>query len=323
MPLARGIDSFVGFGGEATYGTKGTIDMWLKIVSENLRHTKEMFVSESIAPEWDENIYYSHGKNEGSLVVEQTYTGTELLWHGILGTYAYSVDTPVAGVNRHHFSYVHSTNSFPPGISMEMVRGVGGSDEVSYLGMFPMKATIEFAPGQLMKTTFDMVGQGTDRGAPTAHTLPADNFIIPSHVTSLQVDGASMTVLSGTIEIEVTRATDRAHYGDVLYKEPVIIGRPTGAVSLECEFSSETGEDSNAWLEAFEDETELNGAIIHHEGNILTGATPEAFTITGTKLWVTEATPATSGHDVTKVSVKGRVTDGFSITMVNQTTEVS
>lgn len=323
MPLAKGIGSHIGFGGEVTYGTKGAIDLFYKVVSENLRHVKEMFVSESLDANWDDNIYYSHGKNEGSIVFEQGYTGLELFWHAILGTYVFAADTPVTDVNQHTFSYVHSTNVFPVGLSIEAIRGIGGTDEVSYLGMFPTKATVEFAPGQLMRTTFDMVGQGTARAAATAHTFPADNFVVPNQKTSLAVGGTEITILSGSIEIEVNRATDREHYGESLFKEPVIIGRPTGAISLECEFSSEAGADTNAFLEAFEDETELATPTIVHTGNIIEGSTPEKLTITGLKLWVTEATPATTGFDVTKVTVNGRITEGFFVTMDNKTLQVT
>ena len=323
MSLAKGILSHTGFGGEATYGTKGAIDLFYRVLTENLRHVKDPFVSESLNPDWNDFIYYGQGKNEGSIVYEQGYTGLELLWHSLLGTYGYTADSPIATVNTHVFTYNPTTNAFPVGISIEAIRGIGGTKEVSYLGMKTMKATIEFTPGQLMRVTFDMAGQGFSRSAATSPSFPTDNFIVPNQKTVLNVGGSVLTVLSGSIEVEVILATDREHYGEILYKEPVIIGRPTGAISLECEYNDGTGADSDALMQAYEDETELNGCTLTHEGAILTGATKESFSVTGTKLWITEATPATTGFDITKVSVNGRIANGFSATMINQTAQVT
>jgi len=323
MSIGKGISSHIGFGGEVTYGTKGAIDLFYRVLTENLRHVKETFVSESLNPDWNDFIYYGQGKNEGSIVFEQGYTGLELFWHSLLGTYTYSVDTPVAGVNSHAFAYDPTTNAFPVGMSIEAIRGIAGTKEMSYLGMKTMKATIEFTPGQLMRTTFDMVGSGYSRGAATAATFPTDNFIVPNQKTTLTVNGTALTVLSGSIEVEVILADSREHYGELFFKEPIIIGRPTGAVTLECEYSDGTGADSDALMQAYQDETELTGPVLTHEGAILTGVTKESFSVAGTKLWITEAAPATTGFDITNISINGRIANGFTATMINATTQVT
>ena len=323
MSIGKGISSHIGFGGEVTYGTKGAIDLFYRVLTENLRHVKETFVSESLNPDWNDFIYYGQGKNEGSIVFEQGYTGLELFWHSLLGNYAYTVDDPVAGANTHVFTYKPDTNVFPVGMSIEAIRGIGTTKEMSYLGMKTMKATVEFTPGQLMRTTFDMVGSGYSRSAATAATFPTDNFIVPNQKTILQVDGVTLTVLSGSIEVEVILADSREHYGELFFKEPIIIGRPTGAVNLECEYSDGTGADSDALMQAYQDETELSVVQLSHEGAIITGATKERFSLNGTKLWITEATPATTGFDITNISVNGRITNGFSVQMINATTQVT
>ena len=323
MALAKGISSHAGFGVETTWGTKGTIDAFYRIVSENLRHFKEPFVSESLNPDWNDFLYYGHGRNEGSIVFEAGYTGLELFWWALMGTYSYTADTPVAGANTHTFTYDPTTNVFPTGLSIEAVRGIGGTDEVAYLGMFPTKATIDFTPNQLSKVTFDMVGQGFSRGAATASSFPTDNFMVPSHVTALTINGTALTVRSGTIEIEVARDGQREHYGDSLVKFPEIIGRPIAYFNFECDFSDETGVDTDALLQAFEDETELSGPIISHQGNIVTGATKEQFVLTATNCWIMEATPATSGFEITGVSIRGRITNGLSLSFINGSTQAT
>ena len=322
--IARGINSHIGFGGEVTYGTKGAIDLFYRVLTENLRHVKETFVSESLNPGWNDFIYYAQGKNEGSIVFEQGYTGLELFWHSLLGKYNFTADAPEAGANTHEFIYNPATNDPPIGISIEAIRGIGGTKEMSYLGMKTMKATVEFAPGQLMRTTFDMVGQGFSRSAATSPTFPTDNFIVPNQKTFLTVGGTTLTVLSGSVEVEVVLADSREHYGELLFKEPIIIGRPTGAITLECEYSDGTGADSDALMQAFEDETELSGSVLTHEGGIIGAtATNYSFSLNGSKIWITEATPATTGFDITNISVNGRIADGFTATMINASAQVT
>lgn len=322
MSIGKGINSWVGYGSEATYGTKGAIDRFFPIVTESLRHIKDTFTSESLSPDWHPTVYYSAGRNEGSLVFEQAYTGIELFWHSLLGTYVFTTGAPTAGVNTHLFLHVPATNASPK-LSIEDVRGVGGTDEATYLGMYATKATVEFSPRQTVRTTFDMVGQGVSHAAATAKTFPALSFVVPAAKSLLTLGGSSLPVLSGSVEIEVPRATDREHFGAALYKEPVVNDRPSATFSLECELDTTAGSDSAQLMTDFEDETEIAGLVLSFEGSIITGTTKETFTITGTNAFITEATPSVQDNGITKITINGKITDGLSVKFYNTTAQVS
>ena len=324
MSLAKSINAWVGYGAEVTHGTKGVIDLFNRIISSNLRHVKDTFTSESHSPDWHQDIYYSAGRNEGSLTFEQVYTGLELFYHSLMGTYTYSVDTPVAGANTHAFTFVPSTNSFPVGLSLEDIRGIGGTDELSYLGMHASKLTLEWAPRQAMHATFDFYGTGRSRSAATSETFPTLDLVLPAHKASLKLGGNELTVLSGSMDIEIPRASEREHYGEAYYKEAVVRGRPVANFSLECEFNDAVGADTDAFLVDFEDENEIVGLYLQSQGDIVTGATQEEFTITGAKAKIKASTPATqAGEEITTVTVEGQIYQGLSFTMINDTAQVT
>lgn len=323
MSLAKGIGAHIGFGVETTWGTAGTVDTFHKIISESLRHVKEPYVSESLQPGWHEDLYYGHGRNEGSIVTEFGYTGLEHFLWALFGTYTYTNDLPVAGTDTHAFTYDPDNANFPAGLTIEAVRGVGGSDERKYLGMLPTKLTLDMTPNQLMRATWDFVGQGVTKGAATAETFPADNFVDPRQVALLSVNGIALTIRSGTIEMEVMRDGQREHYGDTEVKFPEIIDQPQAFFNFECDFDNTSPVDTEALLAAFEDDTELTGPVIQHSGDIITGATNYSMTISGTNCKIMEATPATQGREVTGVTVRGRIYNGLGITLVNATNEAT
>jgi len=291
-------------------------------VTENLRHIKDAFTSESLGPDWHGDVFYSAGRNEGPVVFEQVYTGIELFWHTLLGTYTYSVDTPVAGANTHAFTHVASTNAHPK-MSIEAIRGIGGTSERSYLGMYATKATVEFAPRQAVRTTFDMVGQGFSLSAATAKTFPTAALVLPAHKSTLTLGGTALSVLSGSIEIELSRADGREHYGEALYKEPVVDDRPMSNFTLECEYDDSSGVDVEQYLLDFESGTKITGLVLAHQGDIVVGATQEEFTISATHAQILEATPSTQDNGITKVSITGRLLTGISVTFINATAQVT
>lgn len=323
MSLAKGIDSYAGFGGEVTYGTKGTIDLFLRIISNQLVHMKDPFFSEALDPDWQQDMYYSGGRNQGSLGFEQRYTGLELFYHALMGTYTYAVDTPVASTNTHTFTYVPSTNSFPVGLSIEAIRGIGGTSEIAYLGMMPGGVTIEFAPRQLLRSTWDLVGQGFSRSAATSPTLVITNPISPSHKTALTLGGNTITILRGSLKVLTPRADDREHYGEALYKEVVINGRPMAEFSFEGEFDDSSNADNEQFLQDYEDETLIDGLVLTHQGDIITGATNYEFGISSTKAKIKAATPTVQDQGATKVTVEGQILQGLTFTMINDTVQVT
>jgi hypothetical protein len=321
MAVSRGVNAYVGFGGEITVGTKGTIDLFHRVIDFNFEHVKDLFASESLGPDWHPDMYYAAGHNVATVVFEQTYTGLELFWHGLMGTYTYGVNTPVSGANTHTMTYVAATNAHPS-ISIEGVRGVA-TKERSYLGMRVTKATVEFKPRSIVKTTFDLVGLGTSTAAATTATFPTFAPVLPAHKSTLTLNGTALSVLSGTIEIAVPRAEDREHYGDALYKDAVVIGRPTAKFNFECEFGDESGIDTAAILALFEAGTVLSGFVLTHQGNIITGATKTEFRITASAGYVAKATPTSVGNKITGVTIQGEVTVGLSVVFINASTQVT
>ena len=147
--------------------------------------------------------------------------------------------------------------------------------------------------------------------------------VLPAHKATLTLGGNTVSVLSGTLEFEIPRAEDREHYGDTVYKEAVVRGRPMASFSLNCEWNDATGEDTEQLLADFEDETEITGLVLSHTGSIITGATQYTTTVSGTKAWISEATPPVQGEEVTKVTINGRITEGLSLTQINDTAEVT
>lgn len=319
MSLGRGIIGHIGLGGETSFGSKGTIDQFLYIISETLHHQKDPFMSESANPGWHMDVFMSGGRNIGGVTFELTYTGLELLFHSIFGTYTFSVDTPVAGAHTHAFAFNPSTNSFPTGISAEVVRGIGGTREKSYLGLHVSKVTINFEPRKVPTITFDFLGTGFSSGAATSATFAVPSFVLPAHKNSLTIDGAIVTILSGSITFEVPRDGEREHYGEALYKEAVIIGRPMANFSFQVEQDDASGADTDALVEAYEEETEVSSLSIVHQGDIITGTTNEAMSISGTKAKITAAFPQNQGKTINTFSVDGTITQGLTMSFINDT----
>lgn len=322
MSVSRGVNAYVAFGGETTVGTKGTIDLFHRILDFSLKHQKDLFASESLSPDWQSELYYSAGRNVGSIAFEQTYTGLELFWHALMGTYTYAVNTPVAGANTHTMTFSPSTNNHPS-ISAEKVVGIGGSKELSYLGLRPTKATVEFGPRKPMRTTFELFGLGYSRAAATAATFPTFRPVLPAHKTALTVNGTALSVLSGRVEIDVKRAEDREHYGDSLFKDAPVIDRPDAKFQFETEFGDESGIDSDALLQLYEAGTKLSGMVLTHQGDIVTGSTKYQFGITASGGYIEDATPTTVGNKITGVTISGRITNGLSVAFINATTQVT
>lgn len=322
MSHGKGINSWIGFGAEVTPGTKGVIDLFARLVDNSLKHQKDLFAPESQSPDWHNSMYYTAGRNVGSLVFEQTYTGLELWWHALMGTYTFTLNAPVASTNTHAFSFVPATNNHPA-ISGEAIRGIGGAKELSYLGLRPTKATVEFGPRKLMRTTFDLFGLGYSRAAATAPTFPTFRPVVPAHKATLTANGTAISVLSGRVEIEVPRSEDREHYGEAVYKDGVVIDRPRAKFQFEMEFGDESGIDSDALLQLYEAGTKLSGVAMTHGGDIITGATKYGFNILASGGYVEEATPTTVGNKITGVTVSGTLTDGVTTTMINATAQVT
>jgi len=319
MSLGKGINSHIGYGGEVTFGVKGTIDLFSCMISETLRHVKDPFMSECLTDGWHDDVYYSAGRNEGSVVFSSIYTGHELYWHSLFGTYVFGVDTPVAGAHQHAFTFVPSTNSFPVGISIEAVRGIGGTSEQTFLGMHVTKATIEFANRQILRTTFDMLGTGTSFGAATVASFPVFKPVLPAHKVLLQLGGNTFTVLSGTIEFEVPRDGAREHYGEALFKEAVIEGRPVASFSLVCEHNDATSEDTEAFVQDYIAGNEIVGLALQHQGDIIVGATKYDHSIAGNKAFITAAFPSAQDPGINQLTIDGMITEGLALTMINAT----
>lgn len=319
MALAKGINAYIGYGGEgATPGTKGTIDLFSRLVSGSMKAMKDPFFSESLTPHWDGDMFYSAERAEGPLVFEVAYTGLELFWHSLFGTYTFSTATPVAGTHTHAFTFAPTTNAHPA-LSIEQVTGIGGSLEEAFLGCYPQKATIEFRPRQVPKVTFDMVGMGHSVGAATSPTIPADKYVLPAHKTTLTLGGAALTILSGSLEFEVPRQADREHYGETVYKEAVVRGRPKAQFSLECEWSDASGADVAAFRTNYHAGAEITGLVLTHQGDIITGATKYQWGIAATNAFIKAAFPSIQGEETVKCTVEGQVTGGLALTMINAT----
>jgi hypothetical protein len=319
MSLSKGINSHIAYGGEVTHGTAGALDLFARIVSETLRHQKDPFMSESLEADWNQDVFFSAGRNEGSVVFETIYTGLELFWHSLFGTYVITPGSPEVGANTHVFAFNPTTNVFPKGITIEAVRGIGGALERSFLGMHVTKATLEFSPRQVMRATFDFLGTGQEKNTPTAATFPGYLPVLPAHKSVLTLGGDALTILSGSLEIEVPRAGDREHYGEPLYKEAVVQGRPVATFSLQCEHNDATGEDTEEFVQNYLDETEIDGLVITHSGDIVALATPYSLAISGSKAVITAAHPSAQNPEINQITIDGTITKGLLMTLINGT----
>lgn len=323
MP-AVGKDSYLAFGGEVSNGAASpTLDLFLRILSENMAHQKDTFTSEELSADWHDAVYYRAGRNAGDIAFEMNYTGFELLLHSLLGTYTYSVDTPVAGTNFHVFTHVPATNSYPAGIAGQVVRGLGTSQEMTYLGQHVSKMVFEFANGQIVRVTVTFAGTGYEQGAATSPTFPTKLPVLPAHKSTLTLGGNTVTILNGTVTVELPLADDREHYGETLYKEALRRGRPMCTFSLDCELDTASGANSMDLYEDYLEENEITGLVLTHQGDIITGATRYQFSINATKAWITGDSPSVQDSGVVPITINGRVTDGLSLSLINATAQVT
>ena len=108
----------------------------MRIIDCSLRHVKDPFFSESLNPDWHQQLYYGQGRVEGSVVMENVYTGQELFWHSLFGTYTYTNDSPAA-------STVHCRSSpFDDGVH----NSHGGADGASGKARDSEDSVLSFAP---------------------------------------------------------------------------------------------------------------------------------------------------------------------------------
>ena len=324
MVLAVGSSSYLGFGGETTYGTAGTIDQWLKVISMNPSDAKPNFVSRSRRSSAPKKIYFGQKRAEMELVAEELYTGTELFWHSLLGGYTFSADTPVASAHTHTFLF---GGSYPTGITLEPYLGLTGAYAYQLLGMQVTKARIEITEEQPLAITWSFVGQQEATAPVTASspTYPADDLLLPNDVTALTLGGTAANVLSGFVEITNPRAASRMHYGAGAVAEPVVNGPLSIQFQLTMEWEANTvNEDAQELYADFKSETTSGAMALNFQGPLITGATYNTWGLTLPEVTIVGETPTVQDDDIVQSTITGIGTIGgggapMTLILVNET----
>lgn len=324
MP-AKGSDAYIGFGGETTYGTKGTIDQWLRVVSMSPKNGKPPFISRSRRSRMPRKIYFGQKRAELDISVESLYTGTELWWHALLGSYTFLTGVPAAGTHTHLFT---QGSSYPTGISMEPVMGLQVASAYTYglLGMMPQKLSLDFTEEQPLTETWSFIGQQEDAPAiPSAATFPADDLVLPNQMTTLSIDGSNaVQLVSGSIEINVPRAADRMHFGKGKVAEPIVNGPIDITYQFTMEWEAGSAADAQSQYQNFIDEAVSGSLGITFEGDIITGVTKNKMQIALPESQVIGETPSVQDDGIVQATITGRGTDStganaLSVTFINDT----
>jgi len=303
MMPAIGKDAYLGFGGESSWGSAGTIDEWTRVISMTPQNAKSNFISATRRAGMPRKVYFGAERAELEVVTPLMFNGHELFWAALFGTYTFSSDLPVVSAYTHEFEIGDDTIT---GITFQPHFGLGGTNDYKYTGMMPYKVRIELGTESEVTTTWSFAGK--QETAPVVEAPPT----FPEEVVALNNDAAIVTiggasgayVQSGFIEIERPRAMNRFLYGQTAAGRPIV----NGPLNVNFQFTVEydTASASVGSYDDFRTGTQggrLTLAMISSQ--IITGATNYNFTFDVDQVQVVGDTPSVQDDGIVPLTITG------------------
>lgn len=281
MAVGYGRDSWASVLSEATYGTTpaGT-ESYFRIIEATDGMDRAVKISPSLQGATPKNTFLGNKNVKKQIKAEMLYQGLNQFLRHALGTYTYSVDTPVASANTHGFL---TADSLLTGLSVEVCEANIPSGKVfMYTGCKVAAFEMAFETDEPVILTVDLIAQNetpntTASGTPS---YPAYHPVLWSHAGTL--------TLAGTASLEFTKGHIRV---DNMLKERHLMHDSTrepmrdGMRKISGEFTIE-----------FEDLTLYTKFITPTTGAL-------ALTYTSTEM-VTGSTPYTMGIAMAKVQLE-------------------
>jgi hypothetical protein len=228
---------------ESTYGTAIVVGsaVWQTPFSASLGVRKSVINPGHLGIAGYTYRKYSPGYSDGDIVVghhrERTVIGGLLGALGTLATQTYNFGTGVAPTNANGLTVYVDT----------------GGHTMQYPGQILTKLRWELAVGQAVKMTAEFLGQpGVKTTAATVSQPTQANIQMDSNLATFTLGTATICILGATIEVsQPVSGSDRVCLGGSTIKQPVWAGRPTITASLQCELSSDTGNDTVSQLDDY------------------------------------------------------------------------
>lgn len=318
MPdLGRGMFTAVGFAQESAFGTYTAPTNFLRVIGVTPNNKTVSAVDPVLMEEMDEEVFYMQNEGGMDLIVRNNYEGEELLWHSLLGTYAYSVGT--GSEYDHQFKYDPAdTHDFLTSLSVQAQlfneNGASNASARALTGAHVTRAVIEGNANDFLRTTFTLFGQKISIQDAAAPTFPARLPVLGPRCTTFQLGNTAVKATDWRITIDVPRAEGRFHYGSQEAAEAVRVDRLRGTLEATVELDM----TSNAGWDLLNDFTNAPGsaasrqnlAISHTTVGNVDATAPYSMSILG-DFYVTGDEPSVQDPGIVTVNLRGTlVTDG-------------
>jgi len=307
MPVGRGYLSYLSAEEEIAYGVDpaGGNEIHARIVTDGVSLEENFSEAPGLGTRAQRGGMI-HGQREvgGDVVLEGNYEGGwMLLLKHAMGNYAYAVDTPVAGANRHTFSLAET---LPAGLTIELSKGDVDTGEVFlYTGCkvdtFGMSLTTEgvltFTAGLIARN--EAPGQTAKDSTPD---YPGELPIKWHYMTTMLVAANDLSSKLRAFDVTINNNLERRYNMDRFTAEPVpgAMREITGNVTVE--FDSDAVAAGGSYDDLLNAVTGVLSLVMSSGTLYITGTTPYKFTIGGvTASQITSGSPQVQGPGVMTV----------------------
>jgi hypothetical protein len=231
MALARGENTWVGFGVESTLGTTVARTKFTDYISEGLMR-KQVRKESGVIGGFSQRVLTELARwSEGPIEFEGNYEGMELLFKHAFG----SANTVVASGAA--FNSTFTLTSFPPapGLSVEVNRDVS-----AFLYADCKIGQLEITQGvdEYLRLRFDFLGRAETLISASSPSFPADQRILTQDLV-FKIATVATTIQNFRFTLNNTMA-HRPQLGSVDRKEIQRVGRRRISGSFELDFEDTT-----------------------------------------------------------------------------------
>jgi hypothetical protein len=210
MATGFGLNSWLAFGEESTYGTAVARTKWLEITEESIAAKQSIISKPALRQVSASNRVQSKKDVGGAFSFQAMFEGMEKIIKHAMGTVA---AVSGAGPYTHAFSLA---SALPAGLTIEVVRdaaAIGGSSAFLYEGCQISKLTLKQGIEDFLMVEAEVIGEDFSLVAATATSFTTFNGIDWSMLTTSTLNGASIKLQAWEMTIENGLAADRFKLG--------------------------------------------------------------------------------------------------------------
>lgn len=239
MNPGLGTNAYAGFGEEATWGTKDTVDHFIEMPpGESLNNGLTYFQSKALNGAAVKKLYPGTSKAAGDLPFEFQFEGLGLLLEHLLG----SVSSAVSGTGYKHTFTPTDDLMDGEGLTVEVYRDAPSTKSFFHAGCKIVKAVFAINRDAVLMFTPTFLGKvvtlDTLTASPTFPTAPS--ALQTQLAVSVGTFTGTVDVFSGTIEIANPMGEDRFNLAaGATLKEPVRSAKRGVTINFDAEFGEE------------------------------------------------------------------------------------